>query len=366
MALTMKDVQKMLDDAFEPLETAVRKSRGELPTDTIWDDKKFSIAKYIRGARDGNWREADYEKARFEEVNKQLSGATGVGGGFLAIPEYSAELIELLRAQAVVRSTGARSYPMNGNTLYFNRITGSSTGYWVAEGALKTSSHGSFGQASLVLKEVAGLVLVTNDLLEDASPSVDAIIKQDLVAQLSLAEDLAFIQGTGGAQPLGVYNDPLIPTVTLGGGNGAVPTFDDLMNAMYAIEAANASYTGWLIHPRTKNTLRQLKDGNGQYLYHLGDLSKAEPDRLLGLPVFKSTQIPITLTFGLSAATCSYIILGDWREFAIGEKAGAGIVLDVSKERYFELDQTAIRAVRRVDCMVRQPNAFYIIRGVLP
>ena len=366
MALTMKDVQKMLDEAFEPLETAVRKSRGELPVDTVWDNKQFSIAKYIRGARDGNWREADYEKARFEEVNKQLTGSVGTSGGFLAIPEYNKELIELLHAQAVVRSMGVRPYPMSGNTLFFNRKTGSSTGYWVAEGAEKTTSELTFGQASLVLKEVAGLVLVTNDLLEDASPSVDAIIKQDLVSQLTLAEDLAFISGTGGTQPLGVYNDPLVPTATLGGGNGAVPTFDDLMDMMYAIEAANASYTGWLIHPRTKNTLRQLKDGNGQYIYTIGDLSKAEPDRLLGLPVFKSTQIPITLTFGTSAAACSYIILGDWREFAIGEKAGAGIVLDVSKERYFVLDQTAIRAVRRVDCLVRQPNAFYILRGVLP
>jgi len=366
MALTMKDVQKMLDEAFEPLEKTVRKSRGELSADTVWADKHFSIAKYIRGARDGNWREADYEKARFEEVNKQLTGSVGTSGGFLAIPEYNKELIELLHAQAVVRSMGARSYPMNGNTLFFNRKTGSSTGYWVAEGAEKTTSELTFGQASLVLKEVAGLVLVTNDLLDDASPSVDAIIKLDLVSQLTLAEDLAFISGTGGTQPLGVYNDPLVPTATLGGGNGAVPTFDNLMDMMYAIEAANASYTGWLIHPRTKNTLRQLKDGNGQYIYTIGDLSKAEPDRLLGLPVFKSTQIPITLTFGTSAAACSYIILGDWREFAIGEKSGAGIVLDVSKERYFELDQTAIRAVRRVDCLVRQPNAFYILRGVLP
>ena len=366
MALTMKDVQKMLDDAFEPLEATVRKSRGELPVDTVWDDKKFSIAKYIRGAAKGNWQDANYEKGRFEEINKQLTGAVGTSGGFLAIPEYNMELIELMRAQAVVRSMGSRVYPMSGNTLYFNRQTGAATAYWVAEGAEKTDSHQSFGQGSLVLKEVAGLVLVTNDLLEDASPSVDAIIKQDLVSVLILAEDLAFIQGTGGTQPLGIYNDPLVPTVTLGGGNGAVPTFDDLMNAMYAIEAANGNYTGWLIHPRTKNTLRQLKDGNGQYLYILGDLSKAEPDRLLGLPVFKSTQIPITLTFGLSAATCSYIILGDWREFAIGEKAGAGIVLDVSTERYFELDQTAVRAVRRIDCMVRKPATFYIIRGVLP
>jgi HK97 family phage major capsid protein len=364
--MTKAELQALLDAQFKPLEEAVRKSRGTggTETDRAPASKEFSISKYLRGVTKGIWTDAEFEKEQFE-LNKVMTVGTGTAGGFLATPEYDREVIELLRAGAAVRSLGPRIYPMSGNTMFFTRQSGAATAYWVAEGAEKTESNLTLGQNSLVLKEVAGLVRVTNDLLEDASPAVDALIKQDLVQVLTLAEDLAFIQGTGGAQPLGIYNDPAVPNTTLGGGNGAQPTYDDLMDAMYAIEAANAQYTGWLMHPRTKNTLRKLKDGNGQYIYEMGDMVKGIPDQLLGLPVAFSTQIPITLTFGASAATCSYLILGDWKQLAIGEKAGRGIVFDVSTERYFDLDQTAIRAVRRIDCMVRQPNAFYCVRGLL-
>ena len=367
MALTKKKFQAMIDAAKKSFETPVRKSRGLVDAVAKKGEEYFSIAKYVRGAKYNYWQDADYEKSRFIEVNKQfMSGATGVGGGFAVTPEYNQELIELLINQVVVRSMGPRVYNLAGNTMFFSRKMSASTGFWVAEGAVKTPSVLTLGQASLVLKEVAGLVLCSNDLIADANIAIDGLIKNDLMEQLSLSEDLAFIAGTGGPQPLGIYNDPLVPTTTLGGGNGAIPQFDDLKDLMYTLQIANVVPSAWLMHPRTKNTLEQLKDGNGRYIYTSADLDRGDPDRLLGLPVYFSNQIPINLTFGASAANCSYLILGNWNEFTIGDKAGSGIVLDVSDQRYFEFDQTAIRAVKRVDCMVRQPNAFQILRGILP
>lgn len=368
--MTKKELDAMLNSQFASLEQPVRKSRGELPRDDK-DKPPFSISKYLRGVTRGNWKDADGEKEWFEKqfpIAKQLglNVGTGTAGGFLVTPEYNQEIIELLAAKAVIRTMGPRIYPLNGNTLFFRRQTGSAAAFWVGEGVGKTPSSQTFGQGALVLKEVAAVTPVTNDLLEDASPAVDALVKNDLTDVLSRAEDLAFIQGTGGLQPLGIRNTPGVPTITLGGGNGAIPSFDDLFDAMNAIESANGTYNAWLMHPRTKNTLRKLKDGNGNYIYNVGDLSKGELDSLLGMPVYKSTQIPTNLTFGTSAANCSYIILGDWREFAIGEKAGRGIVLDVDTSIYFLTDETAIRAVRRVDCLIRQVNCFRIILGVLP
>ena len=365
MGLSKADVQAALDKTFEPLKKSIRKTSGAVPAQ-VKKDQVFSISKYLNGVINGNWEYSEFEKSRYMEVNKVMGSAVGTAGGFLVPPEYNAEVIELLRAQAVIRQMGPSVYPMNSDQLSFNRQTGGTTAYWVAEGDTKTESEPTLGQATLVLKEVAGLVRVSNNLLADSSPSVDALIRNDLVKVLSNAEDLAIIQGTGGAQPLGIYNDPVVPNTTLGAGNGAIPSFDDLWDAMYAIEAANGTYNAWLMHPRTKNTLRQLKDGNGNYIYTTGDLNKGEHDTLLGLPVFKTTQIPINLTFGAGAATQSYMILGNWNELAIGEKAGEGFMFDVSTERYFELDQTAIRLVKRVDSLVRQPTTFYVVRGLLP
>ncbi len=365
MALTKDQVKKALDAKFAPFAKAVRKTSGSIPAVTK-KDQVFSISKYLTGAIRGNWDYAEFEKSQYVEVNKVMGSAVGTAGGFLIPPEYSNAVIELLRDKAVIRQMGPTVFQMNSDTLSFNRQTGSTVAYWVEEGDEKTESDITLGQETLVLKEVAGITRVNNNLLADSSPAVDTLIKTDLVKVLTLAEDLAFIQGTGGPQPLGIYNDPLIPTTTLGAGDGATPSFDDLWDAQLAIEVANGNFNGWLIHPRTKNTLRKLKDGNGNYIYTTGDLNKGEHDALLGIPVFKSNQIPITLTFGAGPADQSYIILGDWTEFVIGEKAGEGFMLDVSPHRYFEFDQTAIRLVRRMDCLARQPDSFYIVRGVRP
>ena len=94
-------------------------------------------------------------------------------------------------------------------------------------------------------------------------------------------------------------------------------------------------------------------------------------DNVLGIPVAFSNQIPTTLTFGTSGAVCSYAILGNWNEFVIGQKAGA-IKMSASNqasdqttgEDAFLQDQTWFRAVLRVDCGVRQPAAFRIIKGI--
>ena len=152
-------------------------------------------------------------------------------------------------------------------------------------------------------------------------------------------------------------------TTTRGGGNGAVITYDDCLDAMYTIEAANGTYTGWVAHPRTKNTLRQLKDGNGRYMLELGNIAKGIDDQLLGMPIRWSTQIPTNRTVG-TGTNCSFMILANWPEFLIGQKAGIELVsTDVGGDS-FKYDQTWVRAVLRVDCMVRQPTEFVVIDGI--
>ncbi len=183
-ALTKKQVRALIQKSLRSVEdTALRKSAGDNGRDK--GKQEISISKYFRGAITGNWSEADYELEQFKSVNKALGSAIGTAGGFLVIPEFSRELIELLRAKSVIRGLGPRVYPMSGDTLVFNRQTGAATAYWVAEGVEKTESEETFGQASLVLKEVAGLVKVSNNLIEDASPAVDAILRQDLVEVLT-------------------------------------------------------------------------------------------------------------------------------------------------------------------------------------
>lgn len=356
--------------ALKPLTVSEgRKSSGAVVKKASKADGELSISKWLRGVRYGRWEGARKEQDAHESAMKQMAENVGSSGGYLVPPQIMNQIIELLRAQAVLR----RMNPMvignvQSNTVEIPKQTAASTAYWIGENQEKQESELEFGMLELVLKELACLVKSSNVLIQDSTPAADKIIKQDMATSIALAEDSAYILGTGGVMPLGIYNWPGIPTTTL----TAAVTFNNLLNAQYTIEAANAEYTGWLMHPRSKNTLRQIVDLNGRYVWddglsgRIGSVQNEVPagPTLFGLPVFCTTQIPTNLTFG-GITNASFIILGDWREFVIADKGG--MTLDVSTEAgtAFVYNQTWFRAVKRTACGVRQPSAFHIINGVV-
>jgi HK97 family phage major capsid protein len=137
---------------------------------------------------------------------------------------------------------------------------------------------------------------------------------------------------------------------------------------MYQVEANNGVLTGWVAHPILKNKLRQLKDGNGNYIYVPGavlqDGQLVEMPTLMGLPIRFTTQIPIT---SRPSSNETYLIGGNWGEYAIATKGS--IRVEVSREASdssgyaFVDDQIWIKAVERIDAAPLQPKQFVVVKG---
>jgi HK97 family phage major capsid protein len=342
-----------------------RKSSGVGPSGDNDFDQLFSIAKYLRGSMFNNWQNAEFEKSEYTKLAKALGEGTGSTGGFLVPEQYVTQIIPLLQARAIVRNAGATVYPMSTDTLTLPRQTGASGTSWGEENtSFSEDTNPTFGKNQLVLKKLKALLYVSNELIEDASPSVDALITNDLVKSLSLAEDLAFFAGTGGTQPLGLTLNPDVAGTTLGAGAGAMPSIDDFIDAMHAIDVQNGTYTGWAMNPRTLTGLRKVKDSQGNYIYWKDPQGKL-PDMLFGFPIFRSTQISIAQTVG-SNTNCTYIILANWPEVAIGQKGELRLETTRVGGNSWANDQTSFRAVRRVDMIPRQPLEIYVMKGVLP
>ena len=342
-----------------------RKSNGVGPSGDDEFDQTFSIAKYLRGSMHGKWDNAEFEKAEFVKLTKALGEGQGSTGGFLVPEQYVTQIIPLLQAKAIVRNAGATVYPMSTDTLTLPRQTGAAGTSWGEENtALTEDTNPAYGKNQLVLKKLKALLYVSNELIEDASPSVDALITNDLVKSLSLAEDLAFFAGTGGTQPLGLTLNPDVAGTTLGAGAGAVPSLDDFLDAMHAIDVQNGTYTGWAMNPRSLTGLYKLKDSQGNAVYWKDPQGRL-PDMLYGFPIFRSTQISIAQTVG-SNTNCTYIILANWPEVAIGQKGELRLETTRVGGNSWANDQTSFRAVRRVDMIPRQPLEIYVVKGVLP
>lgn len=316
-----------------------------------------SISKYLRGMKYGNWVNAPNE----ERIYKALTSAIGTQGGFLVPEEVSSELIELVKAKSVVRNMpGVKVIPMKRDTWSQRRIDTAPVVTWGSQNtSIAEDTALSFGKVELQLKDCRCLYKASRQLIHDADVSTDEIIKNEMADAIYLAEDLAFLQGSGGDQPLGLYSDPRIQWTRL----DATLTFDDLLEAEYKLDAANRMLTGWIMNPREKFTLKKLKDGEGRYMYVPGKTTsdgKHTMASLYGVPVAYTTQIPITLKSG---ADENYILAGQWDDLLIGDST-EGLRMEATEEGgdAFQYDQVWFKVVKRTDCTTRHPESFVRIQ----
>jgi len=346
------------------VKTTRRRSRGDVVAiHKSGGEKKLSIAKYVRGVFMENWKDAEPERDAFE---KALSGVTGGGGGFLIPDTLAAELIPYQYAQEVVsQMPGVRTYPLPGDSLTWNKQTDVATAQWSGESVSITESTTTnmVGQVELKLRKCTGLVKIPNELLEDAGALADKMITDDLTRVLALKRDLAFLEGTGGSQPLGLYYHTQVLNTDL----SAALTYDNLLDAEYQLAANNAGpLTGWIAHPIVVNKLRQLKDGNGNYVY-VQDMkmdlagNPYESATLLGRPIKFTTQIAIT---NRPSTNETWMVGGNWGEYAIGDKAGIKLKASDEAGDSFGDDQTWVRAVVRTDATPLQAKSFVRIKGI--
>lgn len=301
-----------------------------------------------------------------DEVLKALAAGEATGGGFLLPEDISAEVIELLRPASVVRSLDPAVVPMVSGTLSIPKHTAGSSGGWIGENVNVPATRPTFGQVRLTARKYAALVPISNDLLRRASGAVDTMVRDDLVADIATATDLAFIRGDGNAgQPKGLKNwagNSIAANATVNLTN----VTNDLGTMIQTLldNSVRMLRVGWIMEPRTWKELVTIRDGNGNLAY------KPEMDSgtLFGFRFRVTTQIPRNL----GAGNETELYLADFADVVIGE--ATQVLIDASGETAyhdgsqvvaaFSLDQTVIRAVVEVDLAVRHAESVVVLTGV--
>jgi len=200
------------------------------------------------------------------DIAAALGSSSGTSGGFLVREQHAAEVIELLRARSVVMRAGARPVPLPGGNLTMPRINTGTAGSYIGENQNATKTEPTFGQVRLTARKLAALVPISNDLIRFASPNVDALVRDDLLAGMQVTMDTALIRDSGtGNAPKGLRYwaapaaSQVIPV------NGTVNLANvtaDLGKAELALMNANTPMLmpAWLMSPRSLNYLRNLRD----------------------------------------------------------------------------------------------------------
>jgi len=277
---------------------------------------------------------------------KDLSTDVDTAGGYLVPAQVMPDFIELLRAMTVVRELGATSVTgLESSPILFPKQTGAGTAYWVDENADITESQQTFGQVKGQTRQLAALTVVSNLLLQQSDPSVNAIIQRDLARILALALDNAAIQGTGvDGQPLGILTDSDVDDESL-----ATVDFDKLMDFQNTVAAADAEEgnLGWAMSPNGWNIIRQLKDDDGRYFLN-PNLGEKESKQLLGAQVRTTTQLATT-----------DVVYGNWADQLLLEWGAIEFRASAETSDAFKKNQTWIRAIMLVDA-IRRRNASFV------
>ena len=273
-------VEERLKKALEPLEARLKEQQTTRFNDIMrghgrgdGEDRKAKSAAVGRMVRLLAMAKGDHEKAIVYATKmfgaedmavKALSAGQADAGGFLVAPEFSAEVIELLRPMSVVRRMNPTTLPMDQGALSIPKISGGATAAYTGEGQNIGSSQQTTGMLDLVWKKLAALVPISNDLLRfsTVSPNADAVVRDDIVSAMALREDLAFIRGDGlTGTPKGLRNwAPAANVLTVNATVNLANITVDLGTLVLALENADVRMIrpGWLMAPRTKHFLMTI------------------------------------------------------------------------------------------------------------
>lgn len=359
-----KDLNKSVAKAAE---LAVSKVAGNKAMPPVYAEPKQEIFKSAGHMLYHVWRAKSFSDIRSRkmldayqsEISQKTSPVgsnetTSSQGGYVVKPEwlYADKVREY--PDLIART---KRMPVSGNSLNVPSISeasladgvrhGGVLSYWTAEGDTASASFPSFGQTTLTLGTNISLVVVTNQLLQDANVTGFDTLIRDMVSKEMKWQENDAVCGVGDAPAgCGIINSAALVTVTKSSGtSNAQIGFDDLAKmerALYSPCRANAAF---LVTPEARAQLVQQSfvtySGTATSYPARGiqfDFSNEFPMRWMGYPIIEVNNLP---QLGLKGD----VLLADLSQLITAEKPG--IEADISTEFYFNTLQTAFRFVRR-------------------
>ena len=192
----------------------------------------------------------------------------------------------------------------------------------------------------LVMKKVAELVKLSNEVIDDSDPSVLDTVGTAMTRAVALTADRAILNGAGGKEPLGVYGQA--------GQHVAGPIdIDTLIDAAGLIGGVGGTATAAYINPTDHTALMKLKDGNGRPLL-TPDFAGGPSSTVYGLTLWQ--------TKGIAAGTA---LVADPAQIVVAVRNDPQVA--VSSDAIFTADGSICRVVARLDCGVNDASGLVSI-----
>lgn len=236
------------------------------------------------------------------------------------------------------------------------RLTDGASAYWVGEHEDVTPTDNAFDDVTLTPKTVGAQTEYSRRMIINASPSIENLVRSDLVKVLDAAVDLAAITGDGtGNKPTGVLNQAGTQSIDLSAGI----TWESVLEAAQLLSESNTleGAMAWMTSPAFVKTARStLKAGTNEQFVMATNVE------LAGYQLFQTNHIPNDTGVGNNETP---VIFGNWSDLLIGYWSGADVLVNPYSDGVFSKGGVKINVMLDCDVAVRHPESFVIGTGLV-
>lgn len=336
--------------------------------DTQGHERAYRSGKWIQAVLGGN------EMARRWCINhgvesRALSEGVSTAGGVLVPEDLLSAIISLRETYGVARQI-ANIEPMGTDVMTIPRETNDLTATFTGENTALTESDPTFNNVTLTAKKLGIMTRYSTEVAEDAVINLADKIASKMAMAFAQKEDDSIFNGTGAA--------------SFGGAYGIAKRFDDEQAALAgAVQAtANTDTFAEIDQQDIINLIGALPGFTIDPVFYcsrmceaivFGDLFAAGGGNtiqtLAGPPLKSYLGIPIVTTESMPKVASTLdnramILYGSMKQAStIGDRRG--IQIATSTERYFDLDQVAIKATERVAIVVHDYGTNSVIGPIV-
>ena len=328
-------------------------------------ESRVSILSVIRAQMEGRQltgAEAEYHAEAERRSGRKAQGTmvplraletrvntTTSAGQIVPTDHRPADYIQPLRNRLLARQLGVRVLSGLSGDLSIPKHGSSTTTGWVAEGSNLSASDMTFGSVGLSPKHVGGISEMSRQLIQQSSPDIEQLLRDDMAFQIAQAIDGALIDGGGTNEPVG-----LLSTVGIQTANLATLSWANVLEMLEKLEIANAEAAHWLTSPQVKTKLASTLKATGIAGYLM------EAGKMADLPVHVTNQVPVVT----GTPDTGQLILGDWSQVLLGIWSELDILVNPFDSVAYARGGVLVRAMATVDTAVRHPKAFVVASDV--
>lgn len=265
--------------------------------------------------------------------NRVQTAGTDAAGGFTVPTTLANFIVSTMKDWGPMYDPGITTELVTSSGNAFDIPTNDDTGNTAAlksEGADLTDDDSgdlAFGEKNLNAYVYATPWLkISFELLQDSAFNLEAFIGAKLGERLGRIANQRLTIGTGSSQPNGIMTAASVGKTAAA---AAAIAADELIDLQHSVNAAyrRSPRCAWMFADTTLASVRKLKDGQGNYLWQMGDVRVGAPDLILGKQYFVNDDV------AAMAANARTVAFGDMGAYIV-RKVGSPLIGTV-RERFW-------------------------------